>query len=88
MKKVFRFGFILAVVGSWLTACSLEQTPSTPGFEPDGMVLRASLSDTQTKTFLGEESNNGFDVLWKTGDQISVNGKLSDAVSSAVSTQR
>ena len=80
MKKVFRFGFILAVVGSWLTACSLEQTPSTPGFEPDGMVLRASLSDVQTKTTLGTLDNGEYPVLWKAGDQVSVNGTVSSAL--------
>jgi endonuclease/exonuclease/phosphatase family metal-dependent hydrolase len=80
MKKVFRFGFILAVAGSWLTACSLEQTPSTPGFEPDGMVLRASLSDVQTKTTLGTLDNGEYPVLWKAGDKVSVNGTVSSAL--------
>ncbi len=84
MKKVFRFGFILAIVGSLLTACSPEQTPSLPGIEPDGMVLRASMADAQTKTALGTvDGVNGHEVeiLWQTGDKISVNGTLSDAVS-------
>lgn len=84
MKKVFRFGFILAIVGSLLTACSPEQTPSLPGIEPDGMVLRASMADAHTKTALGTvDGVNGHEVeiLWQTGDKISVNGTLSDAVS-------
>ena len=86
MKKVFRFGFILAVAGSWLTACSLEQTPSMPGSEPDGIVIRASMSDAQTKTALGgydEVNGQEVEIFWQTGDKISVNGTLSEAVSLA-----
>lgn len=84
MKKLLKYCFILAIVGSWLTACSLEQTPSQPGIEPDGIVLSASLSDAQTKTGLGsfDNDNKEYSVVWKTGDKISVNGTLSNAVSS------
>ena len=78
MKKVYLFGFILAVAGSWLTACSEERTPSQPGTEPDGIVLRASLSEAQTKTALGTPNDGVYQVLWKKGDRISVNGNLSD----------
>ncbi len=78
MKKVYLFGFILAVAGSWLTACSEERTPSQPGIEPDGIVLRASLSEAQTKTILGDPENGEYPVKWKTGDKISVNGTKSD----------
>lgn len=83
INKVLKLGFIFAVIGSWLTACSEERTPSQPGIEPDGIVLSASLSDAQSKTTLGGNPNDReHPVLWKTGDRISVNGTKSNAVSS------
>lgn len=52
--------------------------------EPEVFVLEAQLpGDTQTKTTLGAPVDNVYEVLWKTGDKISVNGLLSNAVSSA-----
>jgi hypothetical protein len=78
MNNILKFCFILAVVGSWLTACSEEQTPSQPGIEPDGIVLSASLSDAHTKTILGALEDGKYPVKWTTGDRISVNGTPSD----------
>ncbi len=78
MKKVLRFGFILAIAGSWLTACSEEPASTQPGNEPDGFVLSARVSGPETKTMLGSRSNGAYSVLWKTGDRISVNGTTSD----------
>ena len=79
MKHVLKIGIILALAGSWLTACSEE--PAPPKAE-DKFVLSASLSDTQTKTALGDVGGVGdkVEIHWKTGDKISVNGTLSDAV--------
>ena len=50
----------------------------------DGMVLSASLpEDEMTKTTLsGPDGDKKYQVLWKTGDKISVNGTLSGAVAS------
>ena len=42
------------------------------------MILSASVADQETKTMLGAPSNGVCEVLWKTGDKVSVNGTLSD----------
>ncbi|MBR0300140.1 MAG: hypothetical protein IJQ93_07480 [Bacteroidales bacterium] len=48
------------------------------------LVLSAALPDADTKTTLSPDDGAGnFDILWKTGDKISVNGTLSSAVTSA-----
>ena len=78
MKKVLRFGFILAIAGSWLSACSEEPASTQSGNEPDGFVLSARVSGPETKTMLGSRGAGVYPVLWKTGDKISVNGTLSD----------
>ncbi|MBO4670940.1 MAG: endonuclease/exonuclease/phosphatase family protein [Bacteroidales bacterium] len=44
----------------------------------DRMVLSASVLQQATKTALGTPSGGKYEVLWKTGDRISVNGSLSD----------
>ena len=44
----------------------------------DHMVLSASVLQQETKTALGAPSDGKYEVLWKTGDRISVNGSLSD----------
>ncbi len=56
----------------------------------EGMVLSASLDgdgqaiqDEGTKTMLAAKDGDTYQVLWKTGDKISVNGTLSGAVASA-----
>ena len=71
----------LAIVAG-ATACQEVPQPEPQPSGNDVFVLEAQLpGDTQTKTTL---SNNGsvYEVLWKEGDKISVNGKLSEAVSS------
>ena len=42
------------------------------------MILSASVSGQETKTMLGAPSDGVCEVLWKTGDKVSVNGTLSD----------
>lgn len=42
------------------------------------MILSASISGQETKTMLGAPDEDVCEVLWKTGDRISVNGHLSD----------
>ena len=69
-----------------LTACN---TLPTPGGEHsdglgtiDGMVIRASLVGGETRTVLSEDGG-AYKVLWQTGDKVSVNGTLSEAVAAA-----
>ena len=79
--KEFKTGLILAIAGSLLfPACSdkSEQDQQEPG-HVDGMVLSASLPDAGTKTMLNQNGSI-YEVVWKTGDQISVNGTLSNTV--------
>ena len=61
------------------------ETTEEPIDEPSGkMVFSVTMPSDETKTFLGTPDAEGMvDVLWKTGDRISVNGILSDALSSA-----
>ena len=78
-KNILKSAFLLAIIGGLSVACNIEPVP-----QPDtdktvaGLELNASLPDVQTKTSLGAEPD--FKVLWSKGDQISVNGILSNAV--------
>ena len=77
-KNIFKSGLLLAIIGGFTAACNVEPVPSQP--EADAAVtsleLCASLPSAQTKTSLGTD----YKVLWSAGDQISVNGVLSNAV--------
>ena len=77
-KNIFKSAFLLAIIGGFAAACNVEPVPSQP--EADAAVtsleLCASLPSAQTKTSLGTD----YKVLWSAGDQISVNGVLSNAV--------
>lgn len=77
-KNILKSVFLLAIIGGFSVACNVEPVPSQP--EADGAVtsleLCASLPSAQTKTSLGSD----YKVLWSAGDQISVNGVLSNAV--------
>ena len=77
-KNIFKSAFLLAIIGGFAAACNVEPVPSQP--EADAAVtsleLCASLPSAQTKTSLGSD----YKVLWSAGDQISVNGVLSNAV--------
>lgn len=79
-KNILKSAFLLAIIGGLSVACNIEPVP-----QPDtdktvaGLELSASLPDVQTKTSLGSEPD--YNVLWSKGDQISVNGVLSNAVS-------
>lgn len=46
--------------------------------EDDTIILSATVASQETKTMLGAQSNGVCEVLWKTGDKVSVNGVLSD----------
>ena len=79
--KAIKWMLPLAIVAG-TTACQEVPQPEPQPSGNDVFVLEAQLpGDTQTKTTL---SKNGdvYEVLWKEGDKISVNGKLSEAVSS------
>ena len=87
-----------ALALGFLLSCSTEPAPSavdenpqggeeivTPADEGtiNGMIISATPSDAELKTTLGAPENNVYKTLWKTGDKISVNGNLSEAVASA-----
>ncbi len=84
MMKTIRFGLFLAIAGSLLCLSCTEkpaQDHTTPGDTITKMVLSASLPNAETKTSLNHH-DGVYDVVWKTGDKISVNGTLSNAVES------
>lgn len=71
--------FGLSAAAAMCLALSCEKTSPREGEPQDGaMILSASVSDQETKTMLGASSNDVCEVLWKTGDKVSVNGVLSD----------
>ena len=78
-KNILKSAFLLAIIGGLSIACNIEPVPQP---ETDktlaSLELSASLPDVQTKTSLGSEPD--YNVLWSVGDQISVNGVLSNAV--------
>ena len=77
--KAIKWMLPLAIVAG-ATACQEVPQPEPQPSGNDVFVLEAQLpGDTQTKTTL---SKNGdvYEVLWKEGDKISVNGTLSEAV--------
>lgn len=79
--SVIKWMLPLAIVAG-ATACQEVPQPEPQPSGNDVFVLEAQLpGDTQTKTTL---SLNGgvYEVLWKEGDKISVNGTLSEPVSS------
>ncbi len=51
----------------------------------DGMLLSAQAATSETRTQLSAPDNGVYQVLWKTGDKVSVNGNLSD---NAVTTEQ
>lgn len=77
-KNILKSAFLLAVIGGFTAGCSVETVPGQPENEATSLELCASLPDVQTKTSLGAEPD--FNVLWSKGDQISINGVLSNAV--------
>ena len=80
-----KFNLLLAIAGCLLCLSCTEkpvQDHTTPGDTITKMVLSASLPNAETKTMISENGGD-FDVVWKEGDKISVNGALSNAVSQA-----
>ena len=79
---------LAAAASVFLPAC--HTLPETLPERVDAIVLEASLPrDVQSKAALGERSSEGkYDLLWQTGDQISINGTLSAALSSTYNDQK
>ena len=73
MKKTVIF------IGLALLALACTKESSQDEGIIDGMILSAIIKNTETKTSILKDGNE-YKVFWKTGDQISVNGTLSNAV--------
>ena len=71
-------GILILLAGALMAACTAQPAPEDPN-SVNGMILRATMPDGETKTTLSED----YQVLWQTGDKVSVNGTLSNAVASA-----
>ena len=85
-SKILKLSFLFAAVICLIPSCS----KTTEGTETDGevMVFKATMPDEETKTTLGTPSDGVYEVLWKTGDKISVNGTKSAALSDAYNGKR
>ncbi len=70
--------WILAVIVLGLTPSCAKNDSSEDDHNEDTMILNASVSEQGSKTILGVPNNGVCEVLWKTGDRVSVNGILSD----------
>ena len=80
-----KYGFILALAGCMMSACESDPVPSGSEGSVTKLTLNATLPEAEgTKTALGAgEAPGTFDILWKSGDKISVNGIKSNAVAAA-----
>ncbi len=84
-KNSIILGFLLPLAGWLMVGCD-KQPQQEPG-TVDKLVLSASLPDAGTKTMLNHH-DDVYDVVWKTGDKISVNGVISNAVPSEYDGQK
>ena len=81
MKLDFlKVGLMAAIMLGFAISCNKSDSPEQPEGTVDGMVLSASIKKSETKTSL-QKDGEVYKILWKTGDKISVNGTLSNAVS-------
>ena len=80
-----KYGFILALAGCMMSACQSDPVPSGSEGSVTKLTLNATLPEAEgTKTALGAgEAPGTFDILWKSGDKISVNRIKSNAVAAA-----
>ena len=88
--KSVRVWLVAALAFGILPGCTGNERPLDNDIETgsvERMVLSASVSQQETKTMLHKEGNK-YEVRWKTGDKISVNGVLSNAVSSEDNDQK
>lgn len=83
MKRIIAYLFAAAGI----IACSkvpVAENPSPDNTQVEKFVLNVAMPINETKSFLGSPDGDGkVDVLWKTGDRISVNGILSEALPSS-----
>ena len=76
--NAIKTGVLILLSGALMAACTAQPAPEDPN-SVNGMVLRATMPDGVSKTTLSGD----YQVLWQTGDKVSVNGTLSNAVESA-----
>ena len=80
MKKSVIISALFAAVAA---LCSTACTPEVKEEPGDVFILEAGMDESESRTTLsGPDGDKQYKVLWKTGDQISVNGTLSNAVAS------
>ena len=74
-------GILILLAGWFIASCTALPAPETPADsnKVDGIILRASLAEGVTKTTLSFE-DDVYKILWQTGDRVSINGNLSEAV--------
>ena len=83
-RSIYCIGSFLFAAGLILSSCEKSSAPEAPAF-----VLSASQDGGEaTKTQLGTPANNVYEVQWKTGDKVSINGILSNAVASGDNGKR
>ena len=74
-----RFLLLFATVAIFAVGCQTDSTTDNAvGVIGEGTVLTVALE--QTRTSLGEKVGDTYPYYWSEGDQIMVNGKLSDEV--------
>ena len=82
-RSIYFIGSILFAAGLILSSCEKSSAPEAPAF-----VLSASQDgDEVAKTMLAEVDGK-YEVRWKTGDKVSINGTLSNALTSAGNDKR
>lgn len=74
-----KYSTILCAFALLAVACTKPEDPIDNG---NVFILSASGEDTETKTALTIDGNMGT-IVWKEGDQVSINGTLSNAVPEA-----
>lgn len=74
-----KYSTILCAFALLAVACTKPEDPIDNG---NVFILSASGEDTETKTALTIDGNMGT-IVWKEGDQVSINGTLSNAVPKA-----
>ena len=80
MKKSVIISALFAAVAA---LCSTACTPEVKEEPGDVFILEAGMDETESRTMLSGPANNVYEVHWKTGDKISVNGTKSSALSSS-----
>ena len=77
-------GILILLAGWFIASCTALPAPETPADsnKVDGIILRASLAEGVTKTTLSFE-DDVYKILWQTGDRVSINGNLSEAVAAS-----